>query len=656
MANNDGDQRVLATAQHIVRTLGKNEHMTEDMLRILSNFDDRFSNMNEFIQEPRGAVGSSVSAFLQKMGERLDFAEETIGRWSSDASMVWDSQPQEIVSYVKAIDEVQSLMGPLSGPWADKGMLDRAHRILEVAVLRLKEEFRYILVMNSEAVDVDWLLSCASESSMPLNHGSEEDRSRAASNSSDEDDDNEDIPIAHPVSEFNASFDPIPPGRVKDLTMIAQRMVKAGYGRECSQVYTSVRKTVLEQSLYRLGLEKLSPEGVHKMNWEALEVKIRKWIQALKVAVKVIFSAEKKLCDNVFVGLSTERENTFLELASGALLQFLAFGKAVAAIRRTPEKLFRILDMYEIIKELLGEINMVFCDDICESTRAEVRGVLMQLGEAARGTLQEFEMAIQRDASKNPVVGGAFHPLTRYVMNYIKFLVDYTITLEQLLRDRRREVPKSLGVETFGLSDSLLDNRSQEAEQVSPLAVQLMWLIVYLEGNLDAKSKQYMDQSMSYLFLMNNVHYIVQKVKQSELAILLGDGWLRKHSGQVRVYAANYVRTAWKTVFSCLRDEGLTSNGRLASGVSRVAIKDRFKNFNIAFQEACSAQSSFIVPDPQLREELRIAIAEKLIPAYRLFVGRYGNFLEAGRQPEKFLKYSPDDLENCVIDLFDGPA
>lgn len=655
MANNDGDQRVRATAQHIVRTLGQNEHMTEDMLRILSNFDDRFSNMNDFVQEPRGPSASSVSAIIQKMGERLNFAEEVIRRRSSDATMIWDSPPQDALNYVKAIDDVLSLMGPLSGPWNEKAMLDRAHRVLEIAAVRLKDEFNHVLVTNSEAVDVDWLLSCASEPSVPSSHGVEEGGAGAVSESSDDDDDNEDIPVAHPVTEFNAVFDPIPQERVKDLNMIAQRMARAGYGNDCSQVYMSVRKSVLEQSLYRLGLEKVSPEGIQKMSWEVLEVKIRKWIQALKVAVKVVFSAEKKLCDNVFVGLSPQRENSFLELASGPLMQFLAFGKAVASIRRTPEKLFRILDMYEIIKELLGDINMVFCDEICEGTRAEVRRVLAQLAEAARGTLQEFEMAIQRDASKT-VAGGAFHPLTRYVMNYIKFLVDYTLTLEVLLRDKRREVPKSLGVETFGLSDTLLENRGREGEWVSPLAAQIMWLIVYLEGNLDAKSKQYMDQSVALLFLMNNVHYIVEKVRQSELANLLGDGWLRKHTGQVRVYAANYVRTAWQTVFLCLRDEGLTSNGRLSSGVSRVAIKDRFKNFNQAFEEACAAQSSFIVPDPQLREELRILIAEKLIPAYRMFVGRYANYLETGRQPDKYLRYSPDDLENHVIDLFDGTA
>ncbi|KAH7423958.1 hypothetical protein KP509_12G083000 [Ceratopteris richardii] len=525
MANNDGDKRVLATAQHI---------------------------------EPRGPPASSVSAIIQKMGERLNVAEEAIMRRSSDVRLIWDGHPDDAVIYLRAVDDLQSLMGPLSSPWSDKAMLHRAHH-----------EFNVMVVTNSESVDTEWLSYCENEPSTHSGRGGE-DLHAPVSDSSDDDEDEDiplahpDIPLAHPVTDFNAVFDPIPPKRI------------VGYGRECIQVYVSI-----------LGMQKIKMEIVQKRAWEGLEVKIKNWMQALKVAAKVVFPTEKKLCDNVFVGLNPQRENSFPELASGALMQFLAFGKAIAGVRRTPEKLFKILDMFEITKDLRSDINMVFCDEICERIRTEVGIVLGQLGEAAWGTLQEFELAIQKDASKILVVGGAFHPLTRYVMNYIQFLVDYSATLEIFLKDKRREVPKSLGVETFGLSKTLLESRSQDSEQVSSLAVQIMWLIVYLEGNLDAKSKLYMDQSMALLFLMNNVHYIVQK-----------------HNGQDRVCAANYVRTTWKTVFSCLRDEGLTTNGRLSSGVSRVAIKDRFKNFNLAFEEACASQSSFVVPDPQLREEL----------------------------------------------------
>ncbi|CAM6065663.1 unnamed protein product [Sphagnum tenellum] len=44
----DGEKRVLITAQQTVRSFGTtNTAMTDDMFQILSNFDHRFSSMND---------------------------------------------------------------------------------------------------------------------------------------------------------------------------------------------------------------------------------------------------------------------------------------------------------------------------------------------------------------------------------------------------------------------------------------------------------------------------------------------------------------------------------------------------------------------------------------------------------------------------------
>jgi len=58
--------------------------------------------------------------------------------------------------------------------------------------------------------------------------------------------------------------------------------------------------------------------------------------------------------------------------------------------------------------------------------------------------------------------------------------------------------------------------------------------------------------------------------------------------------------------------------------LSRAMVKDRFKNFNIQFEEIHQRQSQWTVPDSELRESLRLAVAEVLLPAYRSFVTRYG--------------------------------
>lgn len=60
------------------------------------------------------------------------------------------------------------------------------------------------------------------------------------------------------------------------------------------------------------------------------------------------------------------------------------------------------------------------------------------------------------------------------------------------------------------------------------------------------------------------------------------------------------------------------------TGISRSAVKDRFKTFNMLFEEIHQRQSQWTVPDSELRESLRLAVAEGLLPAYRSFAKRFG--------------------------------
>ena len=50
----------------------------------------------------------------------------------------------------------------------------------------------------------------------------------------------------------------------------------------------------------------------------------------------------------------------------------------------------------------------------------------------------------------------------------------------------------------------------------------------------------------------------------------------------------------------------------------------RFKTLNMQFEELHQKQSQRTVPDTELRESLRLAVAEVLLPAYRSFVKRFG--------------------------------
>ena len=47
------------------------------------------------------------------------------------------------------------------------------------------------------------------------------------------------------------------------------------------------RALVLEQSLRKLGVERLSKDDVQKMQWEVLEAKIGNWIHYMRIAVRI---------------------------------------------------------------------------------------------------------------------------------------------------------------------------------------------------------------------------------------------------------------------------------------------------------------------------------------------------------------------------------
>jgi len=64
------------------------------------------------------------------------------------------------------------------------------------------------------------------------------------------------------------------------------------------------------------------------------------------------------------------------------------------------------------------------------------------------GKFVEFENVIPRETFKTLIPRGAIHPLTRFVMNYINFLFDYTYSSYTLDYIRKKEaIPRQISDE-----------------------------------------------------------------------------------------------------------------------------------------------------------------------------------------------------------------
>ncbi|KAJ7957511.1 Exocyst subunit Exo70 family protein [Quillaja saponaria] len=452
---------------------------------------------------------------------------------------------------------------------------------------------------------------------------------------------------------------------VSCMNRVATAMISAGYENECRMVFSVLRRNAFRNSLQKFGYETINVDDIHRMQWDSLEGEIASWINTVKHCSTVLFPAEQQLCDSVFSNQRTSISHSlFTDLARAVVIQFLNFPEAVVLTKRSAEKLFKFLDMYEAIRDLSDResttTSPIYGDqEPGDELINETETAKSMLGEAAVSIFCDLENSIRSDNGRTPVPSGAVHPLTRYVMNYLKYACEYRDTLEQVFQ---RHLISSNSENNYSNAGAEFESHHHHqihkpgkmedgTPRTSPFAVELMRVMDLLDANLEMKSKLYKDPALRYVFLMNNGRYIVQKIKGStEIHESMGDNWRRKRSSDLRQYHKSYQRETWSKVLQCLSFDGLSVNGKVAKSM----LKERFKSFNTMFDEIYKTQSTWVVSDEQLQSELRVSISAVMIPAYRSFMGRFKQSLESSRQAEKYIKYQPEDIETLIEELFDG--
>ncbi|URE09440.1 Exo70 exocyst complex subunit [Musa troglodytarum] len=578
--------------------------------------------------EPPEIPESTIEKFVVLVEEEIAMYETGDEKWSSGGA-----EP----SLLDAIDRVSKLttgLRKISSEPKYQQAVNRSGTVLHQAMCFLEDEFHSLL---QDARTKQEAVSSSSSKTKP-----QPSFSRLY-----------DFDRHVPPSSEPSSCKPSPaytPEAVERLHRIADAMISAGYDAECCQVFAVARRNAFEAGLLSLGFEKVSIEDVLKMAWESLETEIATWIKAFRHTITASISAERELCEAVFAGHRAISDRLFRTLAHCAIIQLLTFAEAVTMTKRSAEKLFKVLDIYEAMRDVMPTVDALLPDEgeqeessILVDPKTEISSVRFRLGEAAVAIFCELESSIKADNSKTPVPGGGVHPLTRYVTNYLKYACEYKNTLDQVFKEHRHSEKPS----------STHDNRGNNGGNgnYNPFAAQLGGAMDLLHSNLESKSKLYRDLALSNIFLMNNGRYVAKKVKGSpEIHQLLGETWYRKRSSDLRQYHKNYQRETWSKLLACLRDDGLQVKG----SVAKPLLKERFKSFNAMFEDIHKAQSSWVVSDEQLQSELRVSVSAVVVPAYRSFLGRFSQYLDPGRQTEKYIKFGAEDLENLIDELFDG--
>ncbi|XP_057733020.1 exocyst complex component EXO70A1-like [Arachis stenosperma] len=488
-------------------------------------------------------------------------------------------------------------------------------------ISNLEDAFKQLLAFFSKPVEPKHLFDCLTNSMRPSSGspGHEGDPSGKEPSSSHHSESHENNNSADPV--LCTLLNLIPSRIVSPLHYLAQQLVEAGQQQQLLRIYRDARSNWLEESIQIFGVEKLNNDDAQKLQLEILEAKIGSWIHIMPIAVK-LFAGERNVCNLIFEGFDSLAEQCFSEVTTNNISMLLSIGEANAKIIKSPQNFHLLLDMCETMLQLHLEIETLFRGKACTEIREAVFRFTKQLAQMVNEVFGDLEQVIEKDAIETAVTDGV-HPLTSYMIDFVRVLYDYQSTLKQLFQEFEGG--------DYSLQQASVTRRIMKA----------------LESKLDLKSKQYRDPAFKHIFLMNNIYYIVKFVQSSEAKDILGDDWVRLHSGIVQHHANQYIRNAWAKTLQCLSEKGIYVG--MNNGVSRAVLKDRLKTFNDMFEELHRKQSQWKVPDAELQESLQLAVAMIVLPGYTSFVGRFLYCLNV-----KHIKYAPEDLEQMLGDFFEG--
>ncbi|KAH6797274.1 hypothetical protein C2S52_021828 [Perilla frutescens var. hirtella] len=616
----DAERHVVAATYHLVKALQATKNLSHDVRRILGDLDIHLSTVIK--------LNGDEAENIRELETSLVSAHQTIMSLHSSHSKIWACGPVIILEYLQAVGEVQRLIETLEDiplMRRSKVLLDQANSILHMAMERLQNELIYILVQNKQCFEHEYpsLRVCEvytiyeQESVVSNEDDSAEDASLKGRSSSE-------------TEEY--MMDLIHPDVIPQIKSIADLMFSSGYAPEFCQAFTGFWRDTFSEYSMILDVEQLSIEDVKQMEWKHLNSRIRKWRVAVKRIIGLYLTSAKRLFDQVLGEYGHMSSACLIEASNGPLFGLLNFGQAVSIGPHPPEWLYCLLDMYEVLAALVPDLDTLFPQEIDSLIRIEFYELLSQLGESVKVIIKELGNCIASKCTTIPFPNGGIHPLTKYVVNYILCFAEYGDTLHLLLQAQDRE--RADGGQSTDVGG--------DPNPSNVVATYVQSLTSILEANLHKKSNLYKDCSLKHIFLMNNIHYMVKKIRNSKISPYFGDDWIRNHFVKFRQHAMYYERETWSSILNFLHDDGKAG---------KATLKARCRDFTTAFEDLYKSQTRWLVPDHQLREEVRISAAKTVIHAYRNFVSKIGSSIG-----EKHIKYTEQELGMYILDLLEGSS
>ncbi|XP_019124568.1 exocyst complex component 7 isoform X3 [Larimichthys crocea] len=394
---------------------------------------------------------------------------------------------------------------------------------------------------------------------------------------------------------------------------------------------------------------------------DVLDIEIDSYIHCISAFVKLAQSEYALLTEII---PEHHQKKTFDSLIQEALDNLMLEGdNIVSAARRAIMRhdYSAVLTIFPILRHL--KMNKSEFDSTLQGTAASTKNklptLITSMETIGAKALEEFADSIKNDPDKeyNMPKDGTVHELTSNAILFLQQLLDFHETAGAMLASQVLGDTYNIPLDPRETSSSASSYTSEFNKRL--LSTYICKVLGNLQLNLLSKSKVYEDSALSAIFLHNNYNYILKSLEKSEL-IQLVTVTQRKAEGSYRELIEQQIfmyKSSWLKVTEHLTDRNMPvfQPGTKLKDKERQVIKDKFKGFNDGLEELCKIQKGWAIPDKEQRDFIRQSQKKVVSDAYRAFLHRCAN-ISFTKNPEKYHKYRPEEVEEMIERLFDTSA
>eukprot|EP00698_Gefionella_okellyi_P016963 TRINITY_DN4906_c0_g1_i2.p1 TRINITY_DN4906_c0_g1~~TRINITY_DN4906_c0_g1_i2.p1 ORF type:complete len:599 (-),score=161.07 TRINITY_DN4906_c0_g1_i2:1079-2875(-) len=591
----------LTAQQSILKKAG--EH-TAQTLKILQSFESRLSDLEQKMS-PIHAVTTSLNAAYDNIGLAMDAVDSTLSHFRLYEEVETLIMRQGIAAfrqdyepYLKTVDRIYRsavfLNQHKNYVTAEKQVV-KLKKLLQHALKDTDNEFRLEMTKHSTAIDPHKL-------TWPL----------------------------------NAKLEPMPQPAIENLRKLSSRLQQAGSPEGYQQVYIEQRQQVLDKSIAYLQPERMTDERPAAAG-SLKDIVFRYERGSHKFNMFIVFllrllQAERALALDIVDPITHVVEDVYWQVIEGSVEEFATTGERLVKAYRTPDRVAVLFDVLQTLEANMAAFDEVLRNSSSKTNSVEIPKLVLEITKAAKQVFADMVQSVADDPPGKPVPTATVHPLTTIVMQRLTRLLEYKEAVERLL-------PRV----------------DSTAEARTALGVYIVNVLRALEGNLEMKAKQYgAKQAMATcVFLLNNYHYILKSVRDRDMLNDVGTTVVNYYERLVSKQMANYSQS-WKKALEIITENlPVAPPGKPLTRGEKQAIKDRFKNFNTAFDDAFQLQSRLSIPDSELRARVQRENRGTILEPYARFADRYVR-TQFTENVNKYIKYKQDSLAAALDQFFLG--